>query len=150
MTDFTAQTEANAIQVWHGSRDRVLEILDAGCFGGIFGAGDKRAALSHGDVLHIIDSPRHLTNFVLNYQIEGVYEIALDIVRGDAVLADAILDPGCPTDDPDPEVGLELQRLRGLLAARLGYTSVEMADEHGTTYLCLPGCSIRLATDDDR
>jgi hypothetical protein len=142
-------TDAIAIQVWHGSREQVREITDEGCFGGLFGGCDDRTALAHGRVLHIIDSPRHLSDYVLNYEIDNVYEIALDVARGDATVAQAILDPGCESDDPDPETGLELQRLRGVLAARLGYTSVDMRDEHGTTYLCLPGCSIRLATDDD-
>jgi hypothetical protein len=48
----------------------------------------------------------------------------------------------------DP-VKLEMQRLHGGPAARRSYTSVEMSDEHGTTYLCLPGCTIRLASDHD-
>ncbi|WP_049264507.1 hypothetical protein [Pseudomonas aeruginosa] len=40
------------------------------------------------------------------------------------------------------EQGWEFQRLRGVLAGKLGFTSVEMRDEHGTTYLRLSGCTI--------
>ena len=32
-----------------------------------------------------------------------------------------------------------VQKLRGWLAAKLGFKAVEMSDEHGTSYLVLPG-----------
>lgn len=135
------------MKFFHGSKETINEIRNEGVFGGLFASADKSAALSHGNVLHVIESPRHLSDFELNYEIDGAYEIALNLAAGDERIADAIMSKGCESlDDCDPEdaseQGWEFQRMRGMLAARLGYTSVEMLDEHGTTYLCVPGCSI--------
>lgn len=126
--------------MFHGSPSVISEITGAGLFGGIFATSNESAARSHGDVLHVIDSPRPLCNYTLNYEIDGAYETALELCDGDESRADTIMSVGCESDDG--EDGWELQRLRGKLAARLGYTSVEMRDEHGTTWLCLPGCAI--------
>jgi hypothetical protein len=133
------------MQTFHGSHTTVTEITGRGAYGGVFGATDAGPALSHGDVLHIVESPKPLTDFELNYTIQGAWDVALKICRGDEERAEAIMDAGCPCDSPDPEDHIEIQRLRGELARQLGYTSVEMQDEHGTTWLCLPGCSIRPA-----
>lgn len=131
---------------YHGSFEEITTIKGSGTFGGIFGA-DERAARSHGNVLHLIESPRHLTDYVLNYDVEGAYDVALEIADGDEELADAIMNADCPVvGDVEPEDFAEaswnVQRLRGKLAAHLGFTSVEMRDEHGTVTLYLPGCTI--------
>lgn len=128
---------------FHGSHEVITEITGRSTFGGLFAASSERSALSHGRVLHVIVSPRHLTDYELNYgdRAGEAADLAAEIA-GD--FASSILDRGCPTDSTDPEDGLELQRLRGVLAARLGYTSVEMEDEHGITVLCLPGCDIKV------
>lgn len=136
------------MELFHGSHETITEIRADGVFGGLFGAGEGQA-LSHGPVLHKITSPRHLSDFELNYEIDGAYDAALEIAGGDERIADAIMSKGCEElDDCDSEdageQGWEFQRMRGVLASKLGYTSVEMLDEHGTTYLCLPGCSIRV------
>lgn len=73
--------------------------------------------------------------------------MALRLADGNEDVANAIMSPGCQTlPDCEPEdlaeQGWRFQMLRGKLAAALGYTSVEMLDEHGTSYLCLPGCKI--------
>jgi hypothetical protein len=135
------------MELFHGSNETITEIRPDGVFGGVFAAPSEDAARSHGDVVHVIESPRHLTDFALNYEIDGAYDVALELADGDERSADAIMSVGCESlDDCEPEdageQGWEFQRLRGVLAARLGYTSVEMLDEHGTTYLCLPGCSV--------
>lgn len=122
---------------YHSSPAPLSSITDSGIFGGVFAAADETAARSHGGILHVVMSPRPLTNYVLNYEIDGAYEIALELCDGDESRADSIMSAACEGDD-----GWELQRLRGQLAGRLGYTSVEMRDEHGTTWLCLPGCEI--------
>ena len=130
--------------LFHGSpAARISEIRATGVFGGLFASESERAARSHGDTLYVIESTIPLTDYALNYEIEGAYEIALEIAKGDEARADAIMSRGCEWDSTDPEDGWEIQRLRGELAALLGYTSVEMADEHGATWLCLPGCTIR-------
>jgi hypothetical protein len=132
---------------FHGSREVIAEINAGGTFGGLFATQCNQAAGSHGKVLHIIVSPNHLTDFEMNYGDDSAEagRIAMDLCDGDEDRARAILDRGCPCDSADPEDGLELQRLRGQIAARLGYTSVEMEDEHGYSVLCLPGCEIRRA-----
>jgi hypothetical protein len=133
---------------FHGGHEVISEIRADGVFGGIFGAS-KEAARSHGSILHVIESPRPLSDFELNYEIDGAYEIALELSSNNESLADAIMSKGCEVPEAlevEPEdagdMGWEIQRLRGKLASRLGYTSVEMLDEHGTIWLCLPGCTI--------
>ena len=140
-------------ELFHGSHTEIPEILPSNHgyidFGGIFAALSSAAALSHGPVLHLVTSPRPLTDYDLNYEVEGAWEAALEIARGDEAIAEAIMDAECPVpdsvDDSDGTAGWELQAKRGRLAAKLGYTSVEMRDEHGTTWLCLPGCTIAVA-----
>lgn len=127
------------MELFHGSHSKISEITSGGMFGGLFAAGDENAALSHGSVLHVIESPRPLSNYELNYETDG-HRIALELADGNEELADAIMSKSCP--DAGGFDGWEVQRLRGLVAFRLGYTSVEMLDEHGTTWLCLPGCAI--------
>lgn len=135
------------MELFHASHETITEVRASGVFGGLFAAASEASALSHGPALHRIESPRPLSDYVLNYEIEGAYEIALEIAEGNEAVADAIMSSGCESlDDCDPEdaadQGWEFQRLRGILASRLGYTSVEMLDEHGTTWLCLPGCTV--------
>lgn len=113
------------------------EITDGGIFGGIF-AGPK--AGMYGEYVYEVSSPRHLSDFALNYEVDGAWEAALELCDGDESLASVIMTPGCETEDP--EEGWSAQRLRGQLARRLGYTSVEMLDETGECMLCLPGCSV--------
>ncbi|MGD9582135.1 MAG: hypothetical protein AB7V26_00490 [Lysobacterales bacterium] len=103
--------------------------------------------MSHGDILHVVESPRPLSDFTLNYELPGAWDTALELTRGDEAAADAIMSRSC--ESTNGEQGWEYQRLRGLLASRLGYTSVETRDEHGTVWLCLPGCTIRPATGAD-
>lgn len=136
------------MKTYHGSNATITHIEVGGMFDGIFSSSCIRAAISHGDRLYEITSPRPLEDFELNYLIDGAWDAALEICRGDEARAEAIMSPGClPSSDTDPEdiaeEGWHLQCLRGRLAARLGYTSVEMQDEHGITWLCLPGCEIK-------
>lgn len=138
------------MELFHGSQEALTSINADGLFGGLFASADRVSAKSHGHVLHVIESPRHLSDFELNYEVDGAYDVALDVAGDDERIADAIMSAACEVlDDCDPEgaseQGWEFQRLRGVLASRLGYTSVEMEDEHGTTYLCLPGCTIEVA-----
>lgn len=132
---------------YHGSSRIISEIQAAGMFGGLFAAASPEVARSHGEIVHVIESPRPLTDYALNYEIDGAYAEAMELAGGNEAIADAIMSRECNSlDDCDPadagEQGWEFQRLRGMLAARLGYTSIEMLDEHGTTWLCLPGCTI--------
>lgn len=141
------------MKAFHGSHEIITEINSGGMFGGLFG-GSYGAAASHGDIIHRLESPRHLSNFALNYEIEGAWDAALEVAKGDERVAEAIMEPGCPElDDCAPEdraeQGWRFQCLRGKLALKLGYTSVEMEDEHGETVLFLPGCTIKVVDGDD-
>lgn len=138
------------MQLYHGSHARIDAITATGLFDGVFAAAAVEAARSHGDVLHVVTSPRPLTDCALNHEVGGAWAAAVEVARGDEAIAEAIMSADCPTlDDCEPEglaeQGWEFQRLRGRLAAKLGFTSVEMRDEHGTTWLCLPGCDIAVA-----
>lgn len=140
------------MKTYHGSNEKITFINDEGMFEGLFSSSCVRAAWSHGDRLYEITSPMRLEDFDLNYILEGAWDAALEICGGDEARAEAIMSPNClaPEDADDPgEEGWELQRLRGALAKKLGYTSVEMRDEHGTTWLCLPGCEIREVTGEE-
>lgn len=132
---------------FHGSHHQLSEIHSEGVFGGVFGASSEAAALSHGPVLHRIISPRPLTDYELNYSIEGAWKAAVEVAKGDEAVAECIMSLDCPSlDSCEPEdageQSWEFQRLRGVLARKLGFTSVEMSDEHGITWLCLPGCIV--------
>jgi len=130
---------------FHGSDTELTQITSSGIFGGLFGASES-SAMSHGKYLHRLTSVNPLSNYELNYEINGAYDTALNVCDGNEEVADIIMTKGCETHSTDPEDGWELQRLRGLLALALGYDSVEMEDEHGTTWLFLPGCKIDLVS----
>ncbi|MEM6980705.1 MAG: hypothetical protein AAF539_13675, partial [Planctomycetota bacterium] len=89
-------------------------------------------------------------------EVEGFWDACMEVCNGNETIADAIFydskisesdrDELCEiTDVEDYDISGEwaLQRLRGQAAAKLGYTSIESLDEHGTSYLCLPGCIVR-------
>lgn len=126
---------------FHGSNDpNLLEITPKGAFGGVFASPQKMAAQSHGDYLYGIQSTNHLTDYELNYEIPHAWDAALEMTKGDEELANAIMNAEAP--DASGWDGLEVQNLRGKLAKKLGYTSVEMTDEHGSSVLALPGSKI--------
>ena len=134
-------------ELFHGSPAPITAIAADGVFGGLFASHSATVAMSHGVMLHRVVSPRPLTDYELNYSVEGAWYAALEIADGDEDLAERMMNIECPSSEDAAaedagEDGWEVQRLRGLLAARLGFTSVEMRDEHGTTWLCLPGCTI--------
>lgn len=133
--------------LYHGSHGIITEITTDGIFGGIFAADSLQVARSHGSVIHEIVSPRPLTNAII--YMEGFEQEALELADGNDELADAILDSACQAPEfLVEEMGFKadwyVQSLRGTLARLLGYTSVQMYDEHGTTWLCLPGCAVKL------
>lgn len=158
--------ETHMITLYHGSPSRFDSIKDQGLFGGVFASGAIDAAYSHGDVLHEINIPESalLTQSDLNYHVD--YNKVVAILKEqigtvsqeefDAIYDAVIEDKGVGgVDIPDErlleifrcddtgEAGWEAQRIRGVVAKRLGYKAVEMQDEHGTSYLVLPGADIQ-------
>ena len=135
------------MNLYHGSHSEISSISADGVFGGLFATANAGSAQAHGGMIYEITSPNPLTDFDLNYALEGAWDAAIALCRGDESRAEAIMSPACESYSMDPEDGWALQRLRGVLARRLGYTSIEMLDEHGATWLCLPGCTVA-ATDE--
>lgn len=140
------------MELFHASHEEITEITNTGMFGGVFATIDEGAAMSHANELHVIEieESAHLTDFILNYKLENAYEAALEVSRNDKEMAECIMKSSCPIPAslvvPGcelSEIGWQVQYLRGQLAVRLGYKSIEMEDEHGITALCLPGCSIK-------
>ena len=128
--------------LFHGSYTVLTEIKKIGLFGGVFASPSSDVAESHGEILHVVEPGNLLTNYALNYEVEGAWEVAVELCEGDEEKAAVIMTPGCYSGANDPNCDWGYQALRGELAATLGYDAVEMEDEHGTTWLCLPGCKI--------
>lgn len=139
-----------------------FEIVSDGLFGGIFASVKPYYTAPCGvdAYLYIVDSPRHLSSddlYTMRMQDgSDVDDIALDICDGDEELASAILRASCNVIEimesrgiDDPDFAWDAQSKRGELARRLGFTSIEMRDEQGTAFLCLPGCTVRRAQDDE-
>lgn len=149
------------MQLFHGSYETISEIKNQGLFGGLFAADSADSALAHGDILHIIeiDDSKALTQSALTYELDhDAVMAALNEVAGhwcedlDRLYELAIEE--VEVEDTDVELlkaedwgdaGWEAQRIRGQVAKVLGFQAVEMSDEHGTTWLVLPGASIQEA-----
>jgi hypothetical protein len=164
--DANADKFGSDLELYHGSNGIVNEINDYdGLFGGIFASPSKNAALSHGNNLHTVklNEPDILTQEKLAYhtddnKVRNILKDNLgdmsndeldeihDLVINDRNLHRSDLDPErlneiFRTDDLG-EASWQAQRMRGAIAKDLGYKAVEMDDEHGTSYLVLPGAKI--------
>lgn len=150
------------MELFHGSNSVVSEVKDIGLFGGVFAHCNEDVALSHGSNLHVInvDDERVLTQHALSYELD--YEAVCAALRNVAVVEDddfdmmyeiVIEEASLSSFDEEEvlrvfraddlaEAGWDAQRMRGKVAAKLGYLAVEMDDEHGTSYLVLPGAEI--------
>lgn len=141
--------------LYHGSRVHVPKIRsDRGIFGGVFASGSREAAASHGDIVHQIDLPddaimtqaqmvdvsdddlKKVARWVDDADLDRLRELVVD----EAVVEDD--DLRILKEDDLSEASWEAQRLRGALAKLKGFKAVEMSDEHGTSYLVLPGAPI--------
>lgn len=146
------------MRLFHGSPNATSPIPQKGgawnTFDGIFLTTNLQAAKSHGSFIHTYDLPAAtvLTHYQLNYECYDIDAIRAVLVaeasRGadmDRVWEIVIEDPGSEIQyDEDVQLfraddvstaGWEAQRIRGRVAAALGYSAVEMLDEHGTVYL---------------
>ena len=131
------------VTYYHGSKSEIAAIKNGGMFGGIFATACKQAAMSHGKVLHTVTSQNPLTDYALNYEIDGAWNAALEIADGNEDLAEAMMDADCP--DVDGFDGWDVQAKRGELAKKLGFDAIEMRDEHGAVWLCFAKCTIAIA-----
>ena len=157
------------------SKGRIEKIHEGGAFGGIFASHSKTAAESHivksKGQLHQINIPesrvaetRNLNDLygadlVLAKQaIRKIVPTAtrtgldsiLEAATNDRSLFDMTDDEAAPIlkalhASDVGEADHEIQQVRGAIASALGYQAVAMKDEHGTSYLVLPGNDIKPA-----
>ena len=119
---------------------------DAG-FGGLFFSATKQSAASHGNLIYAVDIPDEdiLSHYQLNYEVpyDDVaaafskvcpYEELWDYVVEEDDLFGGDLEPADFGYDDFGELSWACQGYRCRLAAELGYSAVEMSDEHGVSY----------------
>lgn len=141
------------MKLFHGSYENTAPVIKVGAFAmsgdnvfdGIFACADADVAGSHGNFVHVYNVASVADSSDLNARIDEVIEFLNAHVESDDVesLAYAIADDECDdafADSLSPrsctgDAGWEMQRLRGRVAAHLGFDAVEMNDEHGTSYL---------------
>ena len=159
-------SKEDALRLYHGSPEENLsQVQDKGLFGGVFGHANKDVALSHGDHIYHSDIPESkiLTNDDLNYDLpykkvsKALNNNLLSLARNKDLREKAweaiVEDKGVYHLDEDDvqkifgtsdlgEAAWEAQKVRGAIAKDLGYQAVQMKDEHGTSYLILPGAKL--------
>lgn len=133
-------------------------------FGGIFASPSRTVAESHGENVFSIEINEEniLSSYHLVYEVEYAETMAaLENAIGRelsedecdmfwaAVIEEKEVDEDALCEalgfDDYAEASWECQRLRGQVAAQLGFKAVEMQDEHGTSYLVLPGSKLHFS-----
>lgn len=141
------------MKLFHGSHSKAAPVIKVGAFAmtgdnvfdGVFASQDSEIAGSHGEHVHSYDVSSIADNSSLNERINDVVEFLRTELEIDEVedLAEAIVDDKCDDSFADilsprsctNDASWEMQRLRGRVAAHLGFDAVEMEDEHGSSYL---------------
>lgn len=159
--------------LYHGTyEDAPFEILPyspgAVDFGGIFASYNHDVAASHGKHVFEMDVPDELIlgSYHLIYEIEWEKTLeAFEKIFGRMLSdeeSDMLWDAVIREDDVDEEAlcalldaadfaeaRWECQRIRGQIARHLGFQAVELEDEHGTSFLVLPGVLMRPVKDNE-
>ena len=145
------------IKLFHGSSDKSLVAVKqgGGLFGGIFMSASESSAAGHGDFLYTatinqdqiassadlaeFDGLREMFKWLSDEQFDEYSEMITDIVINDCDAWDyAETDvTSAFAEDDIGSAAWYAQKLRGEIAAKLGFVAVEMDDEHGTSYLVL-------------
>lgn len=144
------------MKLFHGSYSDTAPVIKVGAFAlgtadnvfdGLFASAEADIASSHGDYVHAYSIKDVADNSVLNDRIEDVMQYLRREVEAEEeqieALACALADDECDDSFEDilsprsctGNASWEMQRLRGRVAAHLGFDAVEMEDEHGTSYL---------------
>lgn len=165
-SDTSGEPADGYVRLYHGGGEGVTEILDGGSFNrfdGLFASESRESAASHGTGhLYFMDVAEEniLTQHALDNEID--HEKTMHALRqampwlqdDDVEIAyQAVVDDQSDRVDDDElmrvfredDVGSaswEAQRIRGYLAKELGYQAVAMLDEHGISYLVLPGVTV--------
>lgn len=151
----------------------LAQIHDGGVFGGLFASGRKEAAASHviggrGGVYEMQVSPqevattqaleaassrklaaakREVAKMLPSGLKPSEVQEVLDLARSGTGLYDGKVDAkrvaSLLGESDIAEADWALQRMRGQIARAMGYKAVEMPDEHGVSYLVLPGVPIK-------
>lgn len=165
-SDTTEGPADGFVRLYHGGNAGLTEIEEGGPFNrfdGLFAGLGTESASSHGDgSMYFMDVPEEkiLTQRALDYEIDHETTMAalrdaipwLDDEDVDIAYQAVVEDQSHKVDDDDlmrvfgadsvGEASWEAQKYRGKLAKELGYQAVEMDDEHGTSYLVLPGIAV--------
>ena len=142
---------------FHGAVDPVDgDVIKEGYFHGMFYSSSRNSALGHGDRIYIseVNEDDIISAKSLAYE-DGVYEIFQKKYGDDAELIYDLTTEsrniwnlnekekqkvyellGC-TDEADAD--FMIQKEAALVADELGYKAVAVEDEHGTSYIILPG-----------
>lgn len=142
---------------FHGAVDPVEgDVIKEGYFHGMFYSSSRNSALGHGDRIYIseVNEDDIISAKSLAYE-DGVYEIFEKKYGDDAELINDLTTEsrniwnlneeekqkvyellGC-TDEADAD--FMIQKEAALVADELGYKAVAVEDEHGTSYIILPG-----------
>lgn len=142
---------------FHGAVDPVEgDVIKEGYFHGMFYSSSRNSALGHGDRIYIseVNEDDIISAKSLAYE-DGVYEIFQKKYGDDAELIYDLTTEsrnvwnlneeekqkvyellGC-TDEADMD--FMIQKEAALVADKLGYKAVAVEDEHGTSYIILPG-----------
>lgn len=148
------------MKIYHGTHEATLPEIDTSgdrIFDGLFFAWHAATAASMAPNVFSIDMPKDkiATSFDLGqadaeyvravlraetYEddsdlIDELYDAVIDDVGFDGAQAFVGRISTRSLVEPRGDVAWELQRLRGRVAAALGYAAVECDDEHGTSYL---------------
>lgn len=151
-------TKVVQMELFHGSYSAIPPEILIGdhyhglnnIFDGLFASTSRNVAASHGDYVFMYEVEHVADNSDLNERIRDVFDfLKAEINADDEViesLSYAIADDKCddafaeflsPRSDVEPfaDASWEMQRLRGRVAAHLGFDAVEMDDEHGISWL---------------
>lgn len=162
----TPPATEDLLDLYHGSGLHDQEFLDVvddphrGGFnyGAVFASPEKEASLSHGgklygtsinrrDVLYGGSAAYNTSDRKIQTALRDVVgkldKDTMDLAYEAIVLDKAIGDEGLRrvfgNGYPDHEYGLAQQAARAKFAGKLGYKAVSTNDEHGTSYMILPG-----------
>ena len=134
--------------LFHGSHDSALAAIESGrVFGGIFCSTERRIAESHGEHIYSCEIAEREIASTRDLNHCDDEDLAIIIATLDAECGSysdeiwaRIIDER--HDGLDAEDSWDAQRIRGLVAAALGYEAIECEDEHGTSWLVLPGAAL--------
>ena len=163
----------DTVTLYHGSNGDVTNIHGDGLFGGVFASGSRESAASHGKNIYVssLDRSEILTQQEMSYHLPApkVAKLIKSELRSkptQAEMADIweaiVEDKGLYNSNISEnrlyslfrafdvgEADWAAQKIRGKIAQELGYKAVEMSDEHGTSYLVLPGVKIKKSLTED-